>query len=72
MVWFVGVLGLGMTRGVAELNPRVLEAGMVIIAAEKVPKVAMTDAEQGSRLVMADEDKLGPEVTRSAIEVEVE
>ena len=45
---------------------------MVMIVAKLIPEVAMTDAEQGSRLVMADEDKLGPEVTRSAIEVEVE
>ena len=31
---------------------------MVIIAAELVPEVAMADAERGSALVMADEDKL--------------
>ena len=58
MVWFVGVLGLGMTRGVAQLDSKMLEAEMVMIAAELVPKVAMIDAEHGAGLVMTDEDKL--------------
>ena len=47
-----------MTRGVAQLDPRVLEAEMVMIAAELDPEMAMTDAEHGSGLVMADEEKL--------------
>ena len=46
-----------MTSGVAQQDPRVLEAEMVLITAELVPEVAMTDAEHGSGLVMADEDK---------------
>ena len=44
--WFVGILGLGMTRGVAQLDARVLETEM-----------AKNDADIGSVLVMADEDK---------------
>ena len=40
-----------------------------MIAAELVPEVAITDAEQGPGLVIADEDKLGPGVTWSAVEV---
>ena len=69
MAWFVGVLGLGMKRGIAQLDPRVIETEMVMIAAELVPEVAMTDAEQDSGLVMADEDKRVPGVAWSAIEV---
>ena len=60
MAWLVEVLGLGMTRGVAQLDPRVIETEMVMIAAELVPEVAMTDAEESSGLVIADENKLGP------------
>ena len=58
MAWFVGVLGLGMTRVVGQLDPSMLEAEMVMIAAELVPKVAMIDAEHGAGLVMTNEDKL--------------
>ena len=58
MAWFVDVQGFAMTRGVAQLDPRVLEAEIVMIAAELVPELAMTDVEHGSGLVMADEDKL--------------
>ena len=42
------------------LYPRVLKAEMVMIAVELVPEVAMTDAEESSGLVIADENKLGP------------
>ena len=52
MVWFVGFLGLGMPRGVAQLNPRKIEAEMAMIAAKLIPEVAMTDAQQGSGLVI--------------------
>ena len=52
MAWFVGVLGLGMTRVVGQLDPSMLEAEMVMIAAELVPEVAMTGAENGSELVI--------------------
>ena len=41
-----------MTRGVEKLDPRVLEAEMVMIAAELVPEVTMTDAEYGSGLAI--------------------
>ena len=58
MAWFVDVQGFAMTRGVSQLDPRVLEAGIVMIAAELVPEVAMTDAEQDSGLVLENEDKL--------------
>ena len=58
MACFVCVLGLGRTRGVGQLDPRVLKAELVMIAAELVPEVAMTDAEHGLRLMMTDEDKL--------------
>ena len=47
MAWFISVLGLWISRGVTELDPRVLEAEVVMIAAELVPEVVMTDAEQG-------------------------
>ena len=35
-----------------------LEAEIVMIAVELISEVAMTDAEHGPGLVMADEDKL--------------
>ena len=47
-----------MTSGVAQQDPRVLEAEMVLITAELVPEVAMTDAEHGSGFVMTNVDKL--------------
>ena len=58
MDWFFVVLRLGMTRCAAQLDPRVLETEVAMIAAELVPELAMTDVEHGSGLVMADEDKL--------------
>ena len=45
MAWFAGMMGLGMTMGVAQLGPRV-------VAAEMGPDVVRTDAELGPVLVV--------------------
>ena len=69
MASFFGVLGLGMKWGVTHLDPRVFKAEMVMIAAELIPEVAITDAKQGPGLVMTDENKLGSGVAWSTVQV---